>query len=261
MHRILASRRSLALTIACIGAPLASLTSLSAHAETIPIVNGSFETRALATCAFGAGVNGWNNGGVWHPGPSCEYPGFTQSIPDGDQVVYVHGVGFPSNQVLSATLQPNTTYTLRVAVGQRYDVCCPLTGYKVVLGTQTPQGQAELAVDPGAVMPSPGTFLTSVVTFTTGESHPQMGQPLVIQLHIMSGVQAIFDHVRLTAEPANSTPIPGDIDMDGDVDGADLGALLGGWGPCADCNACPGDFDNDCDVDGADLGVLLAHWG
>ena len=57
-----------------------------------------------------------------------------------------------------------------------------------------------------------------------------------------------------------SVPTPGDLDGDGDVDGADLGLLLGAWGPCADCAACPGDLDGDCQVDGADLGLLLGAW-
>lgn len=51
--------------------------------------------------------------------------------------------------------------------------------------------------------------------------------------------------------------IPGDLDLDGDVDGADLGALLAAWGPCAECAA---DLNGDGDVDGADLGALLANW-
>lgn len=48
----------------------------------------------------------------------------------------------------------------------------------------------------------------------------------------------------------------GDIDCDGDVDGGDLGLLLGGWGspdPAAD-------LDSDGVVNGADLGVLLGAW-
>lgn len=55
------------------------------------------------------------------------------------------------------------------------------------------------------------------------------------------------------------TPITaaGDLDADGDVDGADLGALLGAWGPCV---GCPADLDGNGSTDGADLGILLAGW-
>ncbi|HMN97215.1 MAG TPA: CotH kinase family protein [Phycisphaerales bacterium] len=54
--------------------------------------------------------------------------------------------------------------------------------------------------------------------------------------------------------------VPGDLNGDGIVDGADLGILLGSWGPCAECADCPADLNGDCAVDGADLGVLLGAW-
>lgn len=47
----------------------------------------------------------------------------------------------------------------------------------------------------------------------------------------------------------------GDIDGNGTVDGADLGAILGAWGTAS------GDLTGDGVVDGADLGVLLGAWG
>ena len=51
---------------------------------------------------------------------------------------------------------------------------------------------------------------------------------------------------------------PADLNGDGVVDGADLGELLGAWGPC---NACAADLNGDGVVDGADLGQMLAAWG
>jgi uncharacterized membrane protein len=48
----------------------------------------------------------------------------------------------------------------------------------------------------------------------------------------------------------------GDLDHDGDVDGADLGALLAAW----QTPAITPDLNFDGIVDGADLGVLLSHW-
>jgi hypothetical protein len=50
----------------------------------------------------------------------------------------------------------------------------------------------------------------------------------------------------------------GDIDGDGDVDTADLLALLAAWGPCENC---PEDLDGNGVVDTADLLTLLANWG
>ncbi|MBM4112186.1 MAG: hypothetical protein FJ253_02255 [Phycisphaerae bacterium] len=49
-----------------------------------------------------------------------------------------------------------------------------------------------------------------------------------------------------------------DLNDDGQVDGDDLGTLLGQWGPC---NACTADFNGDGQVDGDDLGTLLGQWG
>lgn len=51
----------------------------------------------------------------------------------------------------------------------------------------------------------------------------------------------------------------GDLDGNGLVNGNDLGALLGQWGPCAGC--CSADLNLDGFVDGNDLGTLLGAWG
>lgn len=51
---------------------------------------------------------------------------------------------------------------------------------------------------------------------------------------------------------------PGDLDGDGDVDGADLAILLGQWNSM-DCG--PADITNDGIVGGADLAVQLGNWG
>jgi hypothetical protein len=54
---------------------------------------------------------------------------------------------------------------------------------------------------------------------------------------------------------APDAPIPGDLNGDGVVDGADLGILLGQWD-----GAGTADLNSDGTVDGADLGILLANW-
>jgi hypothetical protein len=51
---------------------------------------------------------------------------------------------------------------------------------------------------------------------------------------------------------------PADQNNDGVVNGADLGLLLGAWGPCPNCRA---DINIDGVVNGADLGLLLGAWG
>ena len=49
----------------------------------------------------------------------------------------------------------------------------------------------------------------------------------------------------------------GDVNGDGIVNGADLGLLLGAWGPA---NGSPYDLNHDGVVNGADLGLLLGCW-
>lgn len=55
-----------------------------------------------------------------------------------------------------------------------------------------------------------------------------------------------------------STFDPADLNMDGFVDGLDLGILLGSWGT----NTTPdmGELDGNPPVDGLDLGILLGAW-
>ena len=69
-----------------------------------------------------------------------------------------------------------------------------------------------------------------------------------------------FDRALSAAEVAaiSCCDVVADIDGSGAVDGADLGRLLGEWGPCEGCAA---DLNCDRAVDGADLGALLAVWG
>ena len=58
--------------------------------------------------------------------------------------------------------------------------------------------------------------------------------------------------------PPTAPACPADLNNDGQVNGADLGLLLGAWGPCAGCAA---DLNADGQVNGADLGLLLGAWG
>lgn len=53
------------------------------------------------------------------------------------------------------------------------------------------------------------------------------------------------------------TPCPADLNIDGAVDGADMGLLLGAWGPGNGI----ADINRDGVVDGADMGLLLGAWG
>jgi hypothetical protein len=52
--------------------------------------------------------------------------------------------------------------------------------------------------------------------------------------------------------------VPGDLNGDGIVNGADMGLLLASWGACSGCDA---DLNGDGLVNGGDLGLLLSNWG
>ena len=54
----------------------------------------------------------------------------------------------------------------------------------------------------------------------------------------------------------NGEKCPADLDGNGEVNGADLGLLLSGWGETG-----PGDVNGDGTVNGADLGLMLSGWG
>ena len=52
---------------------------------------------------------------------------------------------------------------------------------------------------------------------------------------------------------------PGDFNGDGEVNGADFGALLAAWGPCS--APCTYDLSSDDQITGADVGLILSYWG
>ena len=52
------------------------------------------------------------------------------------------------------------------------------------------------------------------------------------------------------------SPLFGDINGDGNVDGGDLSILLGAWG----ASVSPADLNHDNTVDSADLALLLGAW-
>ena len=55
--------------------------------------------------------------------------------------------------------------------------------------------------------------------------------------------------------------ILGDLNDDGEVNGADLSILLSAWGACPPKGDCPADLNDDGEVNGADLSIQLSNWG
>lgn len=111
--------------------------------------------------------------------------------------------------------------------------------------TELPPGWAFIELGPGA-QPDWDAVITNVsrVNFFYGD--PEFF--FIFQMWTLGA-----DNLRIVCDDSG---IPGDLNGDGVVDGADLGILLAAWGsadPAADLNG-------DGVVDGADLGALLAAW-
>jgi hypothetical protein len=127
-------------------------------------------------------------------------------------------------QILGDTLQPNTTYTLRVrigniasgtSVGGSFFPLDGFPGYRVELlaGADLPSGGVAIAADDNGLSGSipEGEFAESVVVLTTDGSHPNLGETLgirLVNLNIVdpafpsSDLEVDFDDVRLDASPA-----------------------------------------------------------
>jgi hypothetical protein len=216
-----------------IKAPVAKAVSLS-------INNPSFENPTIPPSQFTdeldffkLGVNppipGWQiydpNGMIAAADPNTNYPkvgiGRTQAIslpggpPDGVNNAFVNlppasvGIGngvVGLTQTLTSTLTPNTTYTLKVDVGNlqsfilngnAYDFN-GFPGYRAEILA----GGDVLAVDNNTLTPAEGKFLTSVVSYTASSNDPNIGKPLQIRLINIDtgpGTEVDFDNVQLDA--------------------------------------------------------------
>lgn len=132
-------------------------------------------------------------------------------------------------QILTDSLQPDTTYTLRVRIGNiasgtsMSNSFFPLDGFPgyrvdLIAGADLPGGGVVIAQDDNGLAGSipDGEFGESVVQLTTDSNHPQLGQTLGIRLvnlnvvdpaYPNSDLEVDFDDVRLDAIPAPS-PVP-----------------------------------------------------
>jgi hypothetical protein len=187
------------LSIAFVAAP--------ASADTIAITNPSFETTnpLVKTCA---GCGFWNDGpipgwtstgagaGSWQPGPAL----LNLPLPSGNGNIVAYNNGGTISQTLSASLSPDTTYTLSAFVGHRLDG--NVTNYTIELLA----GNTVLNFFSGSNGTIPmGAFQNESFSYFSGAT-PLSG-PLSIEL-ISFGPQADFDNVQLTALPA---PEPGSL--------------------------------------------------
>jgi hypothetical protein len=126
-----------------------------------------------------------------------------------------------------------------------------------------------LATDPKFVSPATGDY-----TLGTGSSGIDSGSNTLVPAGVTTDLLGAARFVDIPSVPDTGSgtapvvdrgayelasavlPCVGDITNNGEVDGADLGVLLGDWG-----GSVSGDLDGNGSVDGADLGILLGNWG
>lgn len=212
-------------------------------AAQIPIVNPGFEAVVTPPGTFPVGAPpGWSvvdpgnildNAldavGTLNPTGTTFFPG---GAPEGSNVglIYLSGdqgtTPVSLTQVLTATLQPLTTYSLTVSVGniasgfgappfdQFFDLS-GFPGYRV----QLLAGGVVIAEDDNSLSIAEGTFATSSIQAVIGAAHPQLGQALEVRLTNLNqiqsqnapGIEVDFDDVRLNAQPNAAAPEPASL--------------------------------------------------
>ena len=126
-------------------------------------------------------------------------------------------------------------------------------------GTWAASFVASSAVD--ATLCPGGSWLEMQVTYTGASSADCDANAELDVCQIAAGTvpdsngNGIIDSCESPA-----TSCPADLNLDGTVNGADLGSLLGTWGAVAPGGAVA-DLNGDGAVNGADLGMLLGAWG
>jgi hapalindole H/12-epi-hapalindole U/12-epi-fischerindole U/hapalindole U synthase len=204
---------------------ICGLINNPAFATAISIVNAGFEETILADDTWIPNApSGWmpytaadlTLGAGFGPAnpPTGMYP---SEAPEGQNVVYLYGDGsgeFGIYQILAAVLTPNTTYTLKVEVGNpaAYDIWdfAGFPGYRIGLVA----GGTILSSDENSLSPLEGTFETSTLTFTAPSNHSNIGDSLEIWLinpQLGPGLEIDFDNVRLDATSENPVPVPGTL--------------------------------------------------
>lgn len=197
------------LVVFCTIAVLALLMTGTAWADSVPIVNPSFETLGGpftvgcgSLCSYNynfvapAGWSGYN-AGSFNPGNL-----FFSYIPDGSLIAYTnHGW---LAQTLTSFVQPNATYTLTVDVGNRSDgVNGPYTLYldTVLNGVYT----TLCSISGNSASITSGGWQPESCSYTSGANAP--GGNFYLDFVSYSG-QLDVDNVSLSDSPSNSVPEP-----------------------------------------------------
>jgi hypothetical protein len=184
------------------------LSSASALAGNVTILNPNFALDVITQNggAYNSGAVDWNNGGGGVLSTLPQYFGgvLTPSSPADTENQNAWSNGGTFDQVLTATLHANTTYTLSAYVGERSDTGA-WPGAALDLGYGAGGGSNLLTPNTTtAPQPPAGGWQLWTTTFVTGASPAGLGQPLRVDL-VANGIQVQFDSVQLNATPEPSS--------------------------------------------------------
>jgi T5SS/PEP-CTERM-associated repeat protein len=173
---------------------------------------------------------------------------------------YVKGVGSIHNVNIVGTYAPGfspaTVYNGAVEYAGRLEIdlagFAPGTQHDVIHHTAAPQFGGDLKlILLNNFLPLPGDAF-AVMSYPS-----QTGVFNILPVDGYAGLHfnAFYGPTILTL---SATGLPGDADLDGDVDVADLGALATNWQ--SNANWLGGDFDFNGTVNVNDLGLLATNW-
>ena len=179
----------------------------------------------------------------------------------------------------SATIQKSTWFKFTAGATGAYSISlCGSTGDTMLaIGTVCPSVGTTFQTlaynDDAPLCSSGGTQnLASFIDATNGGATGTFagfpltqdlvsGQTYYIVAGSFSATVNVTSTLRIDGPPQTGSCL-GDLNLDGVVNGADLGLLLGAWGACPGGTlGCLGDLNVDGVVNGADLGLLLGAWG
>ncbi|MCB1097228.1 MAG: hypothetical protein KDN22_16765 [Verrucomicrobiae bacterium] len=230
-------RRKLHKLYAVIGVGLVGFGS-TALAAPVTVNNASFEAPDLHS-----GGNTWSNeiGPDWKlGGPAAAGDTFIEYI-DGFASEGLQHIGLQNNifiyQDTGVAVEPNTTYTLTVGVGNRNASFSPEGALAIIgLTNAVPDAATANANDAIALLAAStvvdsgppqaeGTFVDATVTFTTGAAVD--GTVVIVLGDDVSGGRAHFDNVRVDASKiGETTPLVAYWSFDGSAND-DISGLAG----------------------------------
>ena len=167
--------------------------------------------------------------------PGVEVTGYSWTAP--------WQTGGPTDQSLRGLVLPVAVYP-ETLQGAGYPINTNDVEFGNFLMTGSAQPGEYLRISlrvPTTMAPGSDFFLVAYPdAFSDGFDPLSVGTGSVLRVRIVSG----------------TSPVPGDLNGDTSVNGADLALLLGMWGTPNQA----GDIDGDGIVGGPDLGLLLSNW-